>query len=77
MIKSHKVRHIPLIYPKLDNKNMKLNLNATEYKPKFGGASQGTQQGAQQGYTPNVQNPYAANNMYSNPYGGMYQGAGP
>jgi peptide chain release factor subunit 3 len=50
---------------------MKLNLGASEYKPKFGGASQGTQQG---GFNPNMQSPYGYNNQMYNPYGGMYQG---
>jgi peptide chain release factor subunit 3 len=50
---------------------MKLNLGASEYKPKFGGPSQGTQQG---GYNPNMQSPYGYNNQMYNPYGGMYQG---
>jgi peptide chain release factor subunit 3 len=47
-----------------DKKNMKLNMNAQEYKPKsYGQPGQGS----------NVQNPYAMSNMYD-PYGGMYNG---
>jgi small GTP-binding protein len=47
-----------------DKKNMKLNMNAQEYKPKsYGQTAQGS----------NVQNPYGVNNMYD-PYGGMYNG---
>ncbi len=53
-----------------DKKNMKLNMNAQEYKPKSFGQATGSTQVPQNS---NVQNPYAFNNMY-NQYGGMYSG---